>query len=85
MNSEAKKVYHVKYDKEKCHGKGEKPKKFNPSRSTTYSTLQKRFSISNLVCFRCKKSYSKGHKENARLSRLKSTTVGQLATTEDVV
>ena len=62
-----------------------KPKNFNPSRSATYSTLQKGSSVSNLVYFRCKKSYSKGHKKNARLSRLKTTTVGQLATTKDVV
>ena len=73
-------MYYVKYDNKKKCGKGEKPKNSNPSSSATHSTSQKGSSVLNLVCFKCKKPYSKGHVRNARLSRLNTTTVGQLAT-----
>ena len=56
----------MKYNKEKSCGEEEKSKYSNPSCSATHSTSQKVSFVSSLVCFRCKKPYSKGHEKNSR-------------------
>ena len=66
--------------KRKSSGIGGKPNNSNATGSAIPSTLQKGSSGSKPLCFRCKKNYSLGHEENARLSRLNVSSMGKLDT-----
>ena len=60
MNSDLKKVQDAKYNKKNLDLMVVN-QEFHPSKQWTPSTPQKSNSSSRLICFHCKKPYSKGH------------------------